>query len=262
LYLFDISQGELVTDLRSTENLRATALYRLLVEQSVGTLGGEPWAVLAGHYTFSAHRENVEVLGRMAKIARQADAPFLAAASPQVLGCDSLATTPDPDDWQRPLAQEEREAWQMLRRLPEATYLGLVTPRFLLRLPYGRETEPVEGFGFEEAHGKLEHEEYLWGNPAFACVYLLAEAFSRYEWDLRPGVIQSIEGLPLHIYRDGGGSITKPCAEAWLTERAVEHVLDTGVMPLVSTKNQDVVRLARFQSLADPPRALAGRWKG
>ena len=261
LYLFDLSQDELAVDLRSTENLHATALYRLLVERSVGTLGGEPWAVLAGHYTFGAHQEDVEVLGRMAKIARQAGAPFLAAASPQVLGCDSLATTPDPDDWQRPLDQEGREAWQMLRRLPEATHLGLVAPRFLLRLPYGRETEPVEGFAFEEAQEKLQHEEYLWGNPAFACVYLLAEAFSQYEWDLRPGVIQSIEGLPLHIYKDAGESVTKPCAEAWLTERAVERILDAGVMPLVSMKNQDVIRLARFQSLSDPPRALAGRWK-
>ena len=260
LYLLDISQSEFVADLRSTEDLHTTALYRLLVEQSVGTLGGEPWAVLAGHYTFSAKAEDVEVLGRMAKIAQQAGAPLLAAADSQIFGCGALAQTPDPDDWQQPIAHEDREAWRMLRQLPEATFLGLVTPRFLLRLPYGRETEPVERFAFEEAQRKLEHEGYLWGNPAFACVCLLAEAFSQYEWDLRPGVIQNIGGLPLHIYKDEGESVTKPCAETWLTERAVERMLDTGVMPLVSMKNQDVVRLARFQSLADLPRTLAGRW--
>ena len=260
LYLLDISQDELAADLRSTENLHATALYRLLVEQSVGTLGGEPWAVVAGHYTFSANEEDVEVLGRIAKIAQQAGAPFLAAANPQIFGCSSLAETPDPDDWQQPIAQEAREAWRALRQLPEATYLGLIAPRFLLRLPYGRATEPTERFAFEEMDVPPSHDAYLWGNPAFACVYLLAEAFSQYEWDLRPGAIQNIEGLPLHIYRDGGESITKPCAETWLTERAAERIMDTGLMPLVSMKNQDVVRLARFQSLADPPRALAGRW--
>ena len=202
------------------------------------------------------------MLGRLAKIAQQAGAPFLAAASPQIFGCDSLATTPDPDDWPQPTALEDRAAWQLLRQLPETAYLGLAVPRFLLRLPYGRETEPVERFAFEEVDGKLEHEAYLWGNPVFACVYLLAESFSQHEWDLRPGVIQNIEGLPLHIYRDGGESVTKPCAETWLTERAVEHMLDAGVMPLVSLKNTDVVRLARFQALADPSRALGGRWRG
>jgi type VI secretion system protein ImpC len=262
LYMFDVSREELVADLCSTENLGATALYRLLVEQSVGTPGAQPWALWAGHYTFSSTPDDVEVLGRLAKIAHQAGAPFVAAANPQVFGCDSLATTPDPDEWQQSIAPEVRAAWQLLRQLPEAAYLGLAVPRFLLRLPYGRETEPVERFAFEESLGKLEHEAYLWGNPVFACVSLLAEAFSQYEWDLRPGVIQNIEGLPLHIYREGGESVTKPCAETWLTERAVEGMLDTGVMPLVSLKNTDVVRLARFQALADPSGALAGRWRG
>jgi len=31
-------------------------------------------------------------------------------------------------------------------------------------------------------------------------------------------------------------------------------------MPLISIKGSDRVRLARFQSIADPATALAGRW--
>jgi type VI secretion system protein ImpC len=135
-------------------------------------------------------------------------------------------------------------------------------PRFLLRLPYGHDTEPLESLAFEEADELLEHEAYLWGNPAFACVYLLAEAFSHSAWHLRPGIVQDIGNLPLHIYRGGGEALAKPCAEAWLTERAVARILDAGLMPLVSMKNQDSVRLARFQSLTHPPTRLAGRWQG
>ena len=37
-------------------------------------------------------------------------------------------------------------------------------------------------------------------------------------------------------------------------------LLERGVMPLLSFKHGDAVRLARFQSLADPPAGLAGRW--
>jgi hypothetical protein len=33
-------------------------------------------------------------------------------------------------------------------------------------------------------------------------------------------------------------------------------------MPLVSLKGRDAVRLVRFQSIAQPLRALAGRWSG
>jgi hypothetical protein len=34
------------------------------------------------------------------------------------------------------------------------------------------------------------------------------------------------------------------------------------LLPLVSFKNRDQVRIGRFQSIADPPHALAGRWGG
>jgi len=78
---------------------------------------------------------------------------------------------------------------------------------------------------------------------------------------MNPGSVKEIEGLPLHVYQDDSGeSVTKPCAEAWLTEDAAERLLDEGLMPVVSYKNQDRIRLVRFQSLASPPTALIGRW--
>jgi hypothetical protein len=43
-----------------------------------------------------------------------------------------------------------------------------------------------------------------------------------------------------------------------LTERAFEALVDRGLMALLSFRDRDVVRLARLQSLADPPRPLAG----
>lgn len=261
LYLLDISREELSADLRSSEDLRRTALHKLLAEQTVGTLGGEPWAVLAGDYTFDATRDDAELLGRIAKVARATGAPFIAGASPRLVGCDSLAATPDPDDWQATVGDaESAQAWSSLRRLPEAAYLGLALPRFILRLPYGAQTEPTDDFDFEEMPAAPRHEDYLWGNPAFACAYLLAEAFSRSEWDMSPGDVQQIENLPLHVYEEDGESLVKPCAETTMTERGVERLLDAGIMPLVSFRGLDEIRLARFQSLADPPTQLAGRW--
>jgi len=51
LYLVDISKAELSADLAAAEDLRSIGMYRLLVEETVETPGGEPWAVLAGNYT-------------------------------------------------------------------------------------------------------------------------------------------------------------------------------------------------------------------
>jgi type VI secretion system protein ImpC len=260
LYLIDISKEELTADLTAGDDLSATGTYRLLAEQTVGKPGGQPWAVLAGLYTFDANREDVELLGRLAKVAAQAGAPFLAAAGGRVLGCRSLATTPDPDDWQEPADAEGKAAWAALRQLPEAGYLGLAFPRFLLRQPYGKDSDPIEQFAFEELPAGADHEGYLWGNPAVVCAYLLGQAFSNYGWGLRPGVFQEVDRLPVHVYPIDGESQVKPCAEAWLTVRAAETILGKGVMPLLSVQGQDAVRLGRFQALADPAKPLAGRW--
>jgi type VI secretion system protein ImpC len=260
LYLLDISKAELAADLKATDNLRSTGIYKLLVEQTVETFGGEPWAVLAGNYTFDHSHEDAELLGRIAKIAKAAGAPFITAANDTVLGCKSLAKTPNPDDWQKLPDAEEREAWEALRKHPDAAYLGLALPRFLLRLPYGADTDPTEQFKFEEMPSEPDHHDYVWGNPCFACVYMLAKAFSHDGWNLMPGIIQDIEGLPLYLYKEEGESRVKPCAEVVLTERAAEIILDKGLMPLLCFRNQDIIRLARFQSIADPLTSLAGRW--
>jgi type VI secretion system protein ImpC len=259
LYLIDISEAELAADLNTMDDISATGVYKLLIKQETGD--EEPWTVLAGNFTFDRTREDAALLSRLAKLAQAAGAPFLAAAHPHLLGCDSLAETPDPDGWKLPDDNPTRKAWLALRQLPEASFVGLALPRFLLRLPYGKETEPVERFDFEEIEASSGHEEYLWGNPCYACVYLMAQAFSQHGWDFRPGMIQEIGGLPLHVYKDQGESRVKPCAETVLTQRAAEAILDHGLMPLLSFLHQDNVRLARFQSLADPPSPLLGRWR-
>ncbi len=257
--LIDLSKAELAADLRGANQQESTGIYRLLVEEAAGTFGAAPWAVVAGLYSFDPSPEDTDLLGRMARIARFAGAPFLTSVSPHVLGCQSLGATPDPDDWDQP-APESRQAWQQLRRSPEATWLGVALPRFLLRLPYGKGGASTDTFTFEEMPAAPSHEDYLWGAPVVACACLLGEAFTARGWDFRPGMVSEIDGLPVYTRKQAGESRMTPCAEAWLTERAAERILDQGIMPLVSLRNRDAVRLLRFQSIAEPPAPLRGRW--
>jgi type VI secretion system protein ImpC len=260
LLLIDASKEEISQDLASSPDLRSTGIYRLLVEKTIGTPGAEPWAILAGNYTFNASREDAELLGRMAKVAAAAGPPFIASASPGLLGCDSIADLPDRRKWTKQNTPETIAAWRALRGLTEARYLGLTLPRFLIRLPYGKETDSTELFDFEEIPDAAAHDDYLWANPAFAAVLLLAQTFTEQGWELRPGTLADITGLPIHIYTLDGESRTKPCAEVLMTQTAAEEMLDKGFMPLASLKDQPVIRLVRFQSITDPPSALAGRW--
>ncbi len=258
LYLIDISKEELAADLNTVSNLRDTGTYRLLVEQSVETPGAELWSLIVGDYDFGSSSGDLAMLSRIAEIAHHAGAPFLAAASAHLLGRDSLASSPHPREWKTPL--ELAAAWVELRRQTEADSVGLALPRFLLRLPYGKKTWPLESFDFEEFPEQPVHEDYLWGNPAFAVALLLAQSFSESGWEMRPGMLTEIGGLPLHVFGKPGESESKPCAEILLTDVALERLLEEGLMPLVSFKDSDRARVMRFQSIAEPPRALFGRW--
>lgn len=244
VYLLDVSKAELAADLGAADDLRGSQAWRILVDETVGT-GGDPWSVVAGNYSFAPTVGDAEMLGRLARIMSFAGAPFLGEADPGSSGTAS---------------EEGARHWERLRQLREACWIGLTMPRYLLRLPYGKKTDPVESFEFEEMPGAPDHREYLWGNPALACVRLLAEAFANDGWEMRPGKYAEIDRLPVHVYEAEGGKQAKPCAEVLLTDREIDWILDQGYMALASIRDRDAVRLVRFQSIAKPLARLSGRW--
>lgn len=214
IYLLDITLPELVV---SADALRDTL-------QETG-----PWAVLAGNYAFGQSGAEIRALEKIAEMGRAVEAPFLAEGLPGDL----------------------TEGWTEFRKSPEAVWIGLAMPRFLLRLPYGKKSIPIDSFDFEEMPVS-EHTEYLWGNPVFAGVGLLMQGFGMDE------IPRRVEDLPVHTYSDGLEAVAKPCAEVWMSHRDAERLLEQGWMPLASVKGQDVALWLRFQSVADPLQGLPG----
>ena len=64
----------------------------------------------------------------------------------------------------------------------------------------------------------------------------------------------------MHTWTVEGEREVMPPAETYLAERAAERLAAAGLMTLQSIKGRNAVRLAAFQSAADPPGALVGRW--
>jgi type VI secretion system protein ImpC len=248
LHILDVSHEELAADVKAQEHLERTALFQSLREQG--------WAALVGAYTFDDSLDDLEVLGRLAKMCVGLGAPLLAAADPHLAGCDSLVQTPEPDRWTRAMSAESREGWMALRQLPEASHLGLALPRVLMRQPYGKKNDPIDAFPFEELGMAPAHDSYLWGNPAFICGFLLAEAFRAEGWDLTASGSGELDDLPVYKFIQDGEVTVKPCAEVWLSERAGDRILAQGLMPLLSIKGRGAVRLANMQSVAHPPKPL------
>ena len=245
--LLDISLAELAADLKANEDLTASGLYQVLIENGVRGPRGTPWAVLVGNYVFDLTGQHAELLGRLAKIASQTMAPFLTTVHPQVL------------DKAFALSPEAAPAWQALRQLPEAALLGLAVPRFLLRLPYGENTQSIERFSYEEMTQPQDRSHYLWGNPAFACAALLAQGFQKDGWGTKPGAVLELDNLPIHVYTvDGEEEVT--LAEAWLVRPQTEQLVKLGIMPFLCVRGKGALQLLRFVSLSQPAGELQGRW--
>ncbi|HTT19246.1 MAG TPA: type VI secretion system contractile sheath large subunit [Candidatus Sulfotelmatobacter sp.] len=259
LYLLDISRQELAVDLMASDDLRNSGVFRLLVEKTVETPGADPFTILIGAFRFGSESEDIGLVDKLAAIARSAGAVLLAEADPMLLGCSSLEESPNPRDWKR---SDLQSSWSRVRSQPQSTSVGLALPRFLVRLPYGKETSPLDSFDFEEFYGPPIHSEYLWGNPAFFVALMVGRTFEETGWQMQNSSQSQIENLPLHTFRVDGELQAKPCAEVLLTEEAVERILDHGLMPLVSYKGRGEVRIGRVQSIAEPHSPLEGRWEG
>lgn len=254
IHVLDVSRAELGEDLRRS-NLSESGAYRILVEDAVETPGGKPWSVIVGLWGFSPNIEDVALLGRLAKLARAAGAPFLAGASPRLARRDGFAEgagMAESDD-------VEEALWQALRGAPGAEWIGLVLPRVLLRLPYGQDTDPIEEFPFEEGED-LTHEDLLWGSPAAVCALLLSQSFAQDGWEMTPGSVRDLDGLPLYVRKEDGESRLTPCAETLLTDSETEEILDRGLMAVVTRRESDAIRFPRFQSIREPATPLAGPW--
>jgi type VI secretion system protein ImpC len=136
LYIIDVSKEELAADLASADQLQSTGAYRFIVEQSVGVQGADPYVVLVGGFRFDQTAEDIKLLRQLACVAQAAGAPLLAAADSHFAGCQSLAATPDQNDWRWQPNSSALQPWQELRRSPEAAYIltSLILRNFPLLL--------------------------------------------------------------------------------------------------------------------------------
>jgi len=256
IFLLDITKQELQQDL-AVDDITSSSLYKLFCDPSEGD---KPWSLLLGNYSFTDSIDDILSLASIGNIAQKANAPFIAAANEKLTGCDALSETPDYEDWNYTVSEGVSKAWLLLRQSPVAQYLGLALPRFLLRLPYGKKSKPIDAFSFEEIADINDHESYLWGNPAFIKAECMARNFNDNGWNMQLNNVFQTDNLPVHYYEDEGETVNKPVAEIMLTEKGGEIMSNNGLMSLWSVRNMDCIRSSDYRSIHENTKLLTGRW--
>jgi type VI secretion system protein ImpC len=250
--VLNTSKKDLVKDFRTSPEFDQSALFKKIYEEEYGTFGGAPYAGLIGDYEFSRHPEDFYLLDELSHVAASAHAPLITAASPALFGLESYVDIGKPRDLSKIFDTVEYAKWKSFRESEDSRYVGLVLPHMLGRLPYGRETVPLEEFNFEEDVDGSDHGKYLWCNASYAFAARLTDAFAKFGWLAAIRGVEGgglVEGLPTHTFRTDDGEIALKCpTEVAITDRNEKLLSDLGFISLVHCKNTDYAAFFGGQS--------------
>jgi type VI secretion system protein ImpC len=239
--LLNCSKDDLLNDFEDAPEIMKSGLYKTVYTAEYGQFGGKPYGAMFANFEFGPGPQDVTLLQKCAAVASMAHCPFFAAAGPQFFGHSDFLKVPNLKDLKAIFEGPQYAKWQSFRESEDSRYVGLLMPRFLLRIPYGPETIPVRSFNYrEETTGK--HDSYLWGNCSYAFATRVADSFAKYRWC--PNIIGpqsggAVEDLPLHQYEAMGEIQTKIPTEIMISERREFELSEEGFIALTFRKDSD-----------------------
>jgi type VI secretion system protein ImpC len=239
--ILNATKEDLLDDFEDAPEIPKSGLYKTVYTSEYGQFGGKPYGALIGNYEFGESAQDMKLLQYVASVSGMAHTPFITAANPTFFGIVDYSTLPHLKDIKSILEGPKYTKWQSFRESEDARYVGLTLPRFLLRLPYGPNTQPVKSFNYQE-DASASHNHYLWGNSAFTFASRLTDSFAKYRWCaniIGPTSGGAVEDLPLHQYEAMGAIQTKIPTEILISERREFELAEEGFMALTMRKGSD-----------------------
>jgi type VI secretion system protein ImpC len=264
--VLNVSKKDLLRDLQRAPEFDQSALFKKVYEEEYGVFGGTPFGALVGDYYFDKSGQDIELLEKVAQVAAAAHAPFISAASHEMLNLESWADLDTPRDLAKIFDSTEYAKWKGFRNSEDSRYVALTAPRVLAREPYGSATVPIEAFNYEERVDGTNHDHYCWTNAAYSMAANINKAFALYGWCASIRGVESgglVEGLPVHNFRTESGEIAMKCpTEVQITDRREKELADLGFAPLVHQKGTAnaaffSVQSAQKAKVYDDPKASA-----
>jgi type VI secretion system protein ImpC len=248
--VLNVSKEALFEDMNRALDFENTTLFKKVYEEEFGSAGGEPFGALIGDYEFTHRQRDVELLKSVSNVAAAAHAPFLAGASPVMFDLSDFNELRGPGHLNTVFGRPEYAPWQSFRDSMDSRYAGLCLPRILLRPPYIRDTDSVKSFTFQEDVTK--HQNFLWGNSAYAFAARTMDSFANYHWHatvLGTDGVGLVHGLPIHIgFTDRAAVNQNGPTETSIPPEWAEELSKEGFIPLHQSKETDYAAFLSAQS--------------
>jgi type VI secretion system protein ImpC len=254
--VLNVSKRELLKDLQRAPEFDQSALFKKVYEEEYGVFGGAPFGAMVGDYEFGKHPEDIELLEKISNVAAAAHAPFATAAAPDLFNMQSYTSLDAPRDLAKIFDTTEYAKWKSFRQTEDSRYVAMCLPRTLGRLPYGKDTKPVDAFNYEEHVDGSDHSKYLWMNAAFALASRMTNSFSQYGMCVAMRGVEGgglVTGLPVHNFYTDEGDVAMKCpTEVPITDRREKELADLGFVPLVHCKGTDYAAFFSVQTAQKP----------
>jgi type VI secretion system protein ImpC len=254
--VLNVTKKELLRDIEKAPEFDQSAIFKKVYEEEYGVFGGAPFGALVGDYEFGKHPEDMALLEGISHVAAQAHAPFVSAASPDLMNLESYQQLDAPRDLAKIFDSTEYAKWKSFRSSEDSRYVALTLPRTLGRLPYGAETKPIDEFVYEEHVDGTDHTKYLWMNASYSLASKMTQSFSMYGMCVAMRGVEGgglVEGLPTHNFATDEGDVAMKCpTEVPITDRREKELADLGFVPLVHCKGTDYAAFFSVQSCQKP----------
>lgn len=240
--ILNCSKESLQEDFEDSPEIIQSGMYKHIYVDEYDTPGGEPIAALVSSYEFGSGAQDISLLTDISHVAAAAHCPFIGSVGSKFFGKGSIHELPKIDDLENYLERAEYIKWRSFRDSEDSRYVGLVLPRFLLRLPYGSDSNPVQEFNYTEAVTGEEHDKYLWGNASFAFAANMVRSFVDNGWCVQirgPESGGKVEDLPIHTFDVGKGTQLKIPTEILIPETREFEFANQGFIPFSYYKNRD-----------------------
>ncbi len=227
--VLNVSKQGLIEDFEDVPEITQSRYYQLVYSDEYGQFGGRPYGAVIANYEFDHRIMDVKCLRQISSVSAVAHAPFFAAAAAELFDIDSYSRFSRLRDLASIFSQPAYVKWNAFRQLPDARYVGLTLPSFLLRNTY--ETEIGSLYYTETIRDK--DRDLLWGNSAFAFATRLMDSFASYRWCLN--CTGNTAGKVVGLNMDEGRIPT----QFILTDRRESDVVAQGFIPLSVHKGDD-----------------------
>jgi len=206
-------------------------------EPEMKELRNPPLGLVILDYDFRHQGADLAALTQIADLCKVAQAPLIAAASPEFFGLKQLNLLPKLQDVPQRLHDGAHGAWVAFQKSEQARWSALTVNRWLARAPY-----TAEKGGHAEAIDPSKPESYLWARGGWIAAAAIARSIAQHGHALDASGARSggFAGLPTRPFFKAANQTTPLATEVEISDELSQELSRGAFIPVCGRTGGDI----------------------